>query len=96
MVEYTVTLGWDSEAQVWIAESDDITGLILESGSVDALIERLKSAVPELLYPTHGMDTLPPKQLSSFQDFEFQQCKKTIIGGKYENRYQALWPHRSR
>jgi predicted RNase H-like HicB family nuclease len=49
MVEYMVTVGWDSEAQVWIAESDDIPGLILESGSVDALIERIKSAVPELL-----------------------------------------------
>jgi hypothetical protein len=49
MVEYTVTVGWDSEAHVWIAESDDIPRLILESGSVDALIERIKSAVPELL-----------------------------------------------
>jgi hypothetical protein len=30
MAEYTVTLGWDSEARVWIAESEDIPGLILE------------------------------------------------------------------
>jgi predicted RNase H-like HicB family nuclease len=49
MTEYTVVLWWDSEARVWIAESKDIPGLILESGSVDALIERVKTAAPELL-----------------------------------------------
>jgi hypothetical protein len=49
MTEYTVSLSWDNEARVWIAVSDDIQGLILESGSIDALIERVKVAVPELL-----------------------------------------------
>ena len=29
--------------------SDDVPGLVLESGSFDALIERLKYTVPELL-----------------------------------------------
>jgi hypothetical protein len=38
-----------SEARVWIAESDDIPGLILESGSLDAPMERVKAAGPELL-----------------------------------------------
>jgi predicted RNase H-like HicB family nuclease len=49
MTEYTVLLTWDEEARVWIAESDDIPGLILESGSLDALIERVRFAAPELL-----------------------------------------------
>jgi predicted RNase H-like HicB family nuclease len=49
MNEYTVLLTWDNEARVWIAESDDIPGLILESESMDALIERVKNAGPELL-----------------------------------------------
>lgn len=40
---------WDNEAAVWVATSDDIPGLVLESGSCDALIERVKFAVPELL-----------------------------------------------
>ena len=48
-MEYTANLQWDPEAAVWIATSDDITGLVLESGSVDALIERVRYAVPELL-----------------------------------------------
>ena len=41
---------WDSEAAVWIATSDDVPGLVLESGSFDALVERVKAAVPELIH----------------------------------------------
>jgi predicted RNase H-like HicB family nuclease len=49
MNEYTILVTWDEEARVWIAESNDIPGLILESGSLDALIERVRYAAPELL-----------------------------------------------
>jgi len=48
-MEYTVNLIWDNEANVWIATSEDIPGLVLESGSFDALLERVRFAVPELL-----------------------------------------------
>ena len=37
------------DASVWIATSDDIPGLVLESGSFDALVERVRFAAPELL-----------------------------------------------
>lgn len=37
---YSVKLFWDSEADVWIATSDDVPGLVLESGSIDALMEK--------------------------------------------------------
>jgi hypothetical protein len=49
MPEYTILLTWDDEAYVWMATSDDVHGLALESGSIDALIERVKFAVPDLL-----------------------------------------------
>ncbi len=48
-MDYTIFLTWDNDAQVWVATSDDIPGLVLESGSYDAMIERLRFAVPELL-----------------------------------------------
>ena len=48
-MNYVVNLIWDNEANVWIAQSEDIPGLVLESGSFDALIERVRFAVPELL-----------------------------------------------
>lgn len=44
-----VNFMWDSDAAVWIATSEDVPGLVLESGSFDALLERVKQAVPELV-----------------------------------------------
>ena len=48
-MEYLINLTWDSEADVWIAQSDDIPGLVLESGSFDALLERVRYTVPDLI-----------------------------------------------
>ncbi|MBQ3462276.1 MAG: DUF1902 domain-containing protein [Clostridia bacterium] len=48
-MEYKINLIWDNEANVWVATSDDIPGLVLESGSFDALLERVRFAAPELL-----------------------------------------------
>ena len=45
----TVKLLWDGESRIWHTESEDVPGLILESGSCDALIERVRMATPELL-----------------------------------------------
>ncbi len=45
----TVSLVWDAEASVWIATSDAIPGLVLESDSLAVLMERVRLAAPELL-----------------------------------------------
>lgn len=49
-MEYTIFLTWDGEASVWIATSDDIPGLVLESASLDALLEHVRLAVPEPIF----------------------------------------------
>ena len=46
---YRINMLWDQEAQVWIATSEDVPGLVLENESFDALIEKVRSAVPELV-----------------------------------------------
>lgn len=46
---YIVDLNWDEEARVWVATSEDIHGLVLESESLDDLIKKVTDAVPELL-----------------------------------------------
>lgn len=48
-MDYLVKLTWDPEAGVWIAASEDIPGLVLESDSLDALLERVRCAALELL-----------------------------------------------
>lgn len=48
-MNYSINLLWDSDAMVWVATSEDIKGLVLESNSFDALIEKVKYAIPELI-----------------------------------------------
>lgn len=57
-MKYVVNVIWDDEASVWVATSDDIPGLVLEAGSFDALLERVRFAVPELLELNH-VEKLP-------------------------------------
>lgn len=40
---------WDAEAAVWVAESADVPGLATEAETLEALIEKLRTLVPELL-----------------------------------------------
>lgn len=68
-MEYVITFTWDNEADVWIATSDDIPGLVLESGSFDALLERTRFAVPELL----ALNASTNQPFSLFRDIPFQQ-----------------------
>lgn len=48
-IEYNVIFDWDDEASVWVATSDEIEGLVLESEQFDELLEKVRNAVPELL-----------------------------------------------
>ena len=48
MDEYIVTIAFDDEAQKWYAQNDDIP-ILLEDWSIDALMKRVKLAVPEML-----------------------------------------------
>ena len=60
-MNYKIDLTWDAEAAVWVATSEDIPGLVLESGSFDALLERVRYAIPELLAlngPSNGPVTV--------------------------------------
>jgi len=40
---------WDAESKVWIAESDDVPGLATGADTLEELVEKLKTAIPELL-----------------------------------------------
>ncbi len=40
---------WDPEAQVWVATSDEVPGLATEADTMEVLVEKLKSMIPELL-----------------------------------------------
>jgi hypothetical protein len=48
-MDCTVKLIWDKETDRWHSETDDNLCITLESGSFDALVERVRIAAPEML-----------------------------------------------
>ena len=67
-MNYKVNMLWDDEAGVWVATSDDIPGLVLESGSFDALLERVRFAAPELLKMNNSKQPLTLSFVSERQE----------------------------
>ena len=47
--EIRVRALWDSEAHVWVAESSDVPGLATEAETMEQLIAKLHTIIPELL-----------------------------------------------
>jgi hypothetical protein len=48
MAQCLVNVTWDPKAGVWRAASEGIFGIVMESGSLDALVEHVKRVVPEM------------------------------------------------
>jgi predicted RNase H-like HicB family nuclease len=46
---FHVQADWDPEAEVWVATSEDVPGLATEASTVEALAEKLRIMIPELL-----------------------------------------------
>ena len=53
---YEVEARWDCEAGVWVAESEDIPGLVAEAESMNALVEKIRVLVPELFELNGGLE----------------------------------------
>ncbi len=53
---YRVFVQWDNEARVFVAESEDVPGLVTEAETWNALIEKLRTLIPELLEENNGDD----------------------------------------
>lgn len=50
---YQVNAFWDGEAEVWVATSDDVPGLATEADTIEALSQKLREVVPDLLVRNH-------------------------------------------
>jgi predicted RNase H-like HicB family nuclease len=46
---YEIRAQWDSDAGVWVAESEDVPGLVAEADSPNVLAQKLRTLIPELL-----------------------------------------------
>lgn len=48
-ITYKVEAFWDAEAAVWVATSKDVPGLATEAETIEALMQKLRSMIPELV-----------------------------------------------
>lgn len=46
---YTVEAFWDAEAEVWVATSEDVIGLVTEATTIELLTQKLHAIIPELI-----------------------------------------------
>jgi predicted RNase H-like HicB family nuclease len=46
---FKVEAFWDSEAEVWVATSDDVPGLVTEASTIEILTQKLRYMIPELI-----------------------------------------------
>ena len=51
---------WDEDARVWVATSDDVPGLATEAETAEALMDKLKVMIPELLEANKDFIVFPP------------------------------------
>ena len=49
-----VKLVWDDESSTWFTETKDVPGLHLNSASFDTLVEKVRTAAPEVLEANLG------------------------------------------
>jgi len=61
---YRIQASWDSEAGVWVAESEDVPGLATEADTVERLTEKLRILIPELLEANHLLRGQHPEEIS--------------------------------
>jgi predicted RNase H-like HicB family nuclease len=54
-----VVATWDDEAKVWVAESDDVPGLITEAATKEEMVRKLSEIVPELLHENDSATDIP-------------------------------------
>lgn len=61
---YKIEAFWDSETQVWVAESEDVPGLATEADTIESLTDKLREMIPELLH----LNNIVPAGYKLFSD----------------------------
>jgi predicted RNase H-like HicB family nuclease len=49
MTEFRIDAEWDSDAEVWVATSLDVPGLVLQGRTHEEIIEKVRLVLPALI-----------------------------------------------
>ena len=83
-----VKIHWDDEAEVWVAICDDL-GIALESGSYDALIEKVRVAIHEMV-ELNEINNIKSIEVSTNKD-----AKETLEAMKEYEEGKSIGPFHS-
>lgn len=67
---------WDDEANVFVATSEDVPGLVTEAPTLEALVTKLQTMIPELLHLNDSLEagSPVPAAVSLVTERAFQIC----------------------
>ncbi|MBW4634348.1 MAG: DUF1902 domain-containing protein [Iphinoe sp. HA4291-MV1] len=74
-ITYKVEAFWDWEAEVWVATSEDVPGLVTEASTIEALTQKLRQIIPELIQMNR---IIPPDYVGSIT-FELTSHRQELI-----------------
>lgn len=72
---FKVQAFWDAEAEVWVATSEDLPGLVTEASTIEILTQKLREMIPELIFLNR---ILPPDYVGSIT-FELISHRQELI-----------------
>jgi predicted RNase H-like HicB family nuclease len=49
MTEFRIEAEWDTEAEIWVATSPDVPGLVLQGRTQDEIVEKVRLVLPALI-----------------------------------------------
>jgi predicted RNase H-like HicB family nuclease len=79
---YEIIAQWDSEAGVWVAQREDVPGLVAEAESPNLLAQKLNTLIPELL-EANGVATNGPVRLH----IQYRHDESSVI---QQNAFEGL------
>jgi predicted RNase H-like HicB family nuclease len=72
---YKISAFWDAEAEVWVATSEDVPGLVTEASTIEVLTEKLRVMIPELLV----LNNIVPADYLGSISFELISHRQELI-----------------
>ena len=72
MSTINVVSKWDAEAEVWVATSPEMPGLILEADTAEGIVEEAQRVIAELLQLRHDAGVQGPYSCKVTSEREFQ------------------------
>jgi hypothetical protein len=74
-ITFNVEAFWDSEAEVWVATSEDVPGLVTESSTIEVLTQKLREMISELLI----LNNVVPADYVGSITFELTSHRQELI-----------------